>query len=174
MQRINIVGIGCAGKTTLARAVAARLEVPHVELDELFWGPRWTPVDEAVFRRRVDDALAPEAWVADGGYQVARDIIWGRADTVVWLDFSLSTVIGRWARRTTERVKSGEEFWPGTGNRETVANLFRSGFVFWILRHYRGKRRRMATRLAARPDLAVVHLRTPAEAAAWLNSVRPA
>ena len=68
MERINIVGIGCAGKTTLARALAARLGVPHVELDALFWGPRWTPVRDEVFRSRVRDALAPDAWVADGGY----------------------------------------------------------------------------------------------------------
>lgn len=171
MERINIVGIGCAGKTTLARALAARLGVPHVELDALFWGPRWTPVRDEVFRSRVRDALAPDAWVADGGYQVARDIIWSRTDTVIWLDYSLSVVIGRWARRTTERLRSREEFWPGTGNRETVANLFRNGLLLWILRQYRGKRRRMTARLAARPDLTVIHLRTPAEADAWLSSV---
>jgi hypothetical protein len=118
MERINIVGIGCAGKSTLARALAARLGVPHVELDALFW-----------------------------------------------------VVIGRWARRTTERLRSRGEFWPGTGNRETVANLFRNGLLLWILRQYRGKRRRMTARLAARPDLTVIHLRTPAEADAWLSSV---
>jgi len=36
MQRINVVGTSCSGKTTLARSIAATLNMPHVELDALF------------------------------------------------------------------------------------------------------------------------------------------
>ena len=41
MERINVVGTSCSGKTTLARAIAGRLGLPYTELDALFWGPRW-------------------------------------------------------------------------------------------------------------------------------------
>ena len=172
MQRINVIGNSNAGKTTLARRLAARLGIPHVELDELYWGPDWTPVPTEVFRRRVADALAAPAWVADGGYQVARDLTWGRADTIVWLDLSLWVVLSRWATRTVRRIRTGEEFWPGTGNRESVRNALRpGGLLWWILRHHRGKRRRTLVRLALRPDLAVIRLRTPREIEAWLSSL---
>jgi hypothetical protein len=172
MRRINVVGSSNAGKTTLARAVSQRLGVPHVELDALYWGPRWTPVGTAEFRRRVTDALAADAWVADGGYQVARDITWGRADTIVWLDYPLRVVLRRWARRTLRRIRTGEEFWPGTGNRESLWNAIRpSGLLWWILRTHRGKRRRTEARLAARPDLRLVRLRSPRAARRWLASL---
>jgi hypothetical protein len=172
MQRINVIGSSNSGKTTLARALAARLGFTYVELDALFWGPGWTPVPTEEFRRRVADALAAPTWVADGGYQVARDITWGRADTIVWLDYPLRVVLRRWAGRTARRIRTQEEFWPHTGNRESLRNQLRpGGLLWWILRHHRGKRRRTLERLSSRPDLTVVRLRTPREADAWLESI---
>lgn len=172
MDRINVIGSSNAGKTTLARAIARRLDMPHVELDALYWGPGWTPVPEPIFRARVAEALAGERWVADGGYQIARDITWSRADGIVWLDYPLRVVLRRWAGRTVRRIRSGAEFWPGTGNRETLWNAIRpDGLLWWILRHHRGKRRRTEARLGQRPDLQVVRLRSPREAERWLASL---
>ena len=172
MRRINVVGTSCSGKTTLARALAQRLDFPHVEFDALFWGPDWTPVPREVFRQRLSDALAGDAWVADGGYDSVRDITWARADTIVWLDYALPRVLGRWARRTLRRLRTQEEFWPGTGNRESIRNaLRREGLLWWILTTHRSRRTRMLERLAARTDLAVVRLRSPRETDAWLRSI---
>ena len=174
MHRINVVGTSCSGKTTLARAIAARLEMPHVEMDALFWGPEWTPVATDLFRSRLEDAASGERWVMDGGYSSMRDIVWSRADTVVWLDLPMPTVLGRWARRTVARIRSGEEFWPGTGNRESLHNALRGGgLLAWILTTHRRRRRTLAAALAARPDLAAIRLRSPAAADAWLAALQP-
>ena len=46
MQRIAVVGNSGSGKTSLAAALADRLEIPHLELDRSFISPaggRWTP-----------------------------------------------------------------------------------------------------------------------------------
>lgn len=126
MQRVNVVGTSCSGKTTLARRLAARLGVRHVELDALFWGPAWRPMPHEVFRQRVSDATDAPAWVVDGGYSTVRDVTWSRADTVVWLDYPLPLVLARYLRRTVRRLRSGEEFWPGTGNRETMGTFSRA------------------------------------------------
>lgn len=172
MERINVVGTSCSGKTTLARSLAVCLRLPCVELDALFWGPDWTPVTDPVFRARVADAVAGERWVVDGGYSPVRDITWSRADTVVWLDYPMPLVLARWASRTVVRVRSREEFWPGTGNRESVGNaLRRDGLLWWILRTHRRRRRTMAAALSARPDITAVRLRSPADAERFLHIV---
>ncbi|HEX7171947.1 MAG TPA: adenylate kinase [Candidatus Limnocylindria bacterium] len=173
MRRINVVGTSCSGKTTLARDLAGRLGLPHVELDALFWGTDWTPVPPQTFRTRLRDALAADAWVADGGYASIRDITWSRADTIVWLDYPMRTVLARWARRTISRIRTREEFWPGTGNRESVRNaLRRDGLLWWILSTHRRRRRSMAAASRQRTDLGWVRLRSPADAERWLAEIQ--
>lgn len=175
MRRINVVGTSCSGKTTLARELARRLDVPHVELDALFWGREWTPVPPAVFRERLTSALEAQAWVADGGYSLVRDVTWRRVDTVVWLDYPIGIVLWRWLRRTVRRIRSREEFWPGTDNRESLRNALRhDGLLWWILKTHRRRRRTMVEAMRARPELRWVRLRSPAEAERWLESVQPA
>lgn len=174
MERINVAGTSCSGKTRLARRIAATLDLPYVEMDALFWDRDWTPVPPSTFRERVAQAASGERWVIDGNYRSVRDITWQRADTVVWLDYPMPVVLGRWLRRTMSRIRSGEEFWAGTGNRESVRNaLRRDGLLFWILTTHVPRRRRTLADLAARPDLTWVRLRSPAAAERWVSALEP-
>ncbi|MCA9235072.1 MAG: hypothetical protein KDA44_06360 [Planctomycetales bacterium] len=144
--RILVVGNSAAGKSTLARALADRLAIPHVELDALYWQPQWqtTAIDE--FRRQVAAAAAGDAWIADGNYMVVRDQLWPRATTVVWLNYSLPTVLARGVRRTLRRVVSREELF--SRNRESIASLFGwNGIPLWIVRMHRRRRRELAATL---------------------------
>jgi len=43
MRRIVVIGTTGARKSTLAASLAARLDLPPIELDALHWGPQWTP-----------------------------------------------------------------------------------------------------------------------------------
>ncbi len=172
MKRINVVGTSCSGKTTLARSVAERLGLPHVELDALFWDRHWTPAPAPLFRSRVAAAVSGDAWVIDGGYSPIRDLLWSRADAVVWLDYPMPLVLGRWATRTMRRIRSQEEFWPETGNRESLRNALRpSGLLWWILRTHRRRRRSMAAGLLARPEIEGIRLLSPVEAERWLATL---
>lgn len=170
MQRINVTGTSCSGKTTLSRRLAEALSLPYVELDALFWGPGWSPVPRETFRGRVAAAVEGDRWVVDGTYSAVRDLTWSRVDAVVWLDYPMPLVLARWARRTLARIRSGDEFWPGTGNRETVRHaLRRGGLLTWIVTTHRSRRRRLARDLAARPHVLAIRLRSPAEAERWLR-----
>lgn len=87
VQRISVVGTTGSGKTTLARQIAQKFQIPHIELDALYWESNWTAASEQVFQNRVINALKGDRWVIDGNYSEVRGIIWSQADTVVFLDY---------------------------------------------------------------------------------------
>ena len=89
LKRVVVVGTSGAGKTTLAGELARVLGVSHVELDAYRHGPNWTETPDDIFREKISGALTGQDWVVDGNYSVARDIIWTRATTVVWLDYPI-------------------------------------------------------------------------------------
>ena len=171
MRRIHVVGTSCSGKTTLARALAARLGLPHVELDALHWAPGWTEVPRELMQERVAQATAGDGWVIDGNYSRVRDDVWTRADTVVWLNYALPVILARYARRTARRMITREELW-GTGNRERPWLLLsREGLLYWILTTYKKRRREYPALFAERPDLNAVILESPRAAERWLASI---
>lgn len=170
-RRIAVVGTTGSGKTTLAAAIAGRLGVPHVELDALHWGPNWTPAED--FRDRTEAALGGDAWVVDGNYSRVRDIVWRRADTVVWLDYALWVILGRLTRRTFRRLIGREVLWNGNVERWRDHFLSRDSLFLWVLQTYR-KRRVTYSALFGDPAHAhkrLVRLKSPGEAEVWLEGL---
>ncbi len=171
--KIAIVGTSGSGKTTLARQTSQRLEIPHVELDALHWEPNWTEATIEVFRTRVEMALSGDAWVVDGNYSKIRPLVWSRADTIVWLDYSFAIVMGRILQRTIRRVVLQEACC--NGNRETFQKSFLSGdsVIVWAAQTYQKNRRQYAT-LFQQPEFAhlrKVRLTSPKMTQLWLEEV---
>jgi hypothetical protein len=172
-RRVVVVGTTGSGKTTFARDLARSLGVPCVELDALFWRPRWTKAPPQEFRASVDAATSGPGWVADGNYGPVRDLVWGRADTLVWLDYRLPLILWRLVRRTARRLARDEAMW--AGNRETLERAVDPGvsIVFWSLRSHGKHRRRYPALLRRHPGLRVVRLRSPRQTEAWRSTVAP-
>ena len=170
-RRIVVVGTTGSGKTTLARQLAQRLAIPHVELDALHWGPGWTPAPPDLFRQRAAQALSGETWVTDGNYHVVRDIVWSRADTVVWLDYALPVILAQLFRRTVRRIVTREVLW--NENRERFRDQFlsRDSLFLWVFRTYRRRRIEYPLLLQqpAHAHLAVIRLPSPPATRTWLS-----
>jgi adenylate kinase family enzyme len=172
-RRVSVVGTSGSGKTTTARRIAERFDIPHVELDALHWGPGWTPAPRQVFRARVAGEVQGDTWVVDGNYSKVRDIVWNRAEMVVWLDYALPVILGRLVRRTVRRSVKQEELW--NGNRESLrVSLFsRESVVLWALRTY-WRHRKEYSALLERPEyahLTMVRLTSPRSARSWLTDL---
>jgi adenylate kinase family enzyme len=173
-SRISVVGTCGVGKTTLAHALAERLGLVDVELDVLSWGSNWTMRPDDVFRADVTNAAAGDRWVIDGNYSKVRDIVWARADTVVWLDYSFARVFTRLLWRTLRRAFTREELWHGNRESLRMSFLSRESILLWAIKTHR-RRHREYSELLARPEdgrLIVVRLCCPREASRWLDDVR--
>ncbi|AZI43591.1 AAA family ATPase [Deinococcus psychrotolerans] len=171
LHRVLVIGTTGSGKTTLARQLAAHLNVPHAEQDAWNHLPDWQEAPLAEFRAQVERFTAQEAWVMDGNYSKAQDIGWARADNVVWLDYSGWVVFWQLLRRTLRRMASDEELW--NGNREDWRTLLKKdGILAWFFRTHWRNRRRMPQKIAAYPHLQVVRLSSPSECGRWLRALQ--
>jgi adenylate kinase family enzyme len=171
--RIVVVGVTGCGKTTTALRLSRLLGVPHVELDALHWQPDWVMTETQTFRQSVLQALSGPAWVTDGNYSKARDLIWGRADTIVWLDYALPVILWQLTWRTLRRVITREELW--NGNRETLRGAFtgKDSLFQWALQTY-PRYQKTFPQFFASPEnahLQVIHLRSRWETERWVKEV---
>jgi adenylate kinase family enzyme len=172
VRRVSVVGTSGAGKTTLAAALARVLDADFLELDSVFHQPGWVPLPREEFRRRVAVVVAGERWVIDGSYtSQVKDLVWARADTVVWLDLPRRTVMRRIIWRSLWRAAKRTELW--NGNRERWRNFFsldkEESVIAWATR---------AKLEAARADqgnshLEFVRLTSPAAVRRFLRSAAP-
>jgi adenylate kinase family enzyme len=83
-----IIGASGTGKSTLARKIGDRLDLPVVHLDRLFWNPGWKECPEPEFRARVASAAGAPAWVIDGNYSRTYDLRLPHAQALIWLDLA--------------------------------------------------------------------------------------
>jgi len=143
-QRVVVVGTSGSGKSTTGSRLAAKLEVPFVELDELFWGPDWKPKPDRQFVLLAREAVCGERWVVAGNYSLVRPEIWPRANAIVWLNLSLFVVLRRVLVRTARRLLRREVLWHC--NRESLfRTLFtRQSIVWWAITTHNLRKKQFA------------------------------
>jgi adenylate kinase family enzyme len=169
--RVVVVGTSGSGKSTFAAQLARAMWATHIELDAFKHGPNWTERNEEELRRLTAAAVeATGTWVVDGNYSEVRDLVWPRATTLVWLDYSKPLVMARVVRRSVTRVVFRQELF--NGNRSDWRMWGDSEHpIRWAWSTHAANRERYQ-RLTALPEwshLDVVRLRRPREAKALLS-----
>jgi adenylate kinase family enzyme len=173
MQRVVVVGTSGSGKTTVAARMAEKLGLYHIELDSIHWLPNWSELPDEKFRAQVIEETMKDGWVVDGNYKVVRDILWNKADTIVWLDLPFRIVFWRIVKRTIHRIWTGERLW--NDNVERLSALFGwYGMPIWVIRTYWRRKKEYSILLSEQEysHLTVVHLHTVEETEKWLDGLK--
>lgn len=180
-RRIVVIGTTSSGKSTLAEQLAKKLSLDFIELDALHWEPNWKEADVKVFRKRVEISTSSQrgksgdssGWVVAGNYRIVRDLIWPKAQAVIWLDYPFHIVFWRLLTRTIRRAVTQEELW--NGNRETFwvhLKIWSQDSLFnWLFKTY-WRRKRETPILLSLPEhahLELIHFKHPRETEEWLS-----
>lgn len=169
-SKIVIVGTSGSGKTTLAHALARKFNMPDIELDALYWKPQWTPTEPEAFQSRVQNATEGRGWIVHGNYSRVREMLWNKADVIIWLDYPRRLVWWRILRRSLQRAWTRDKICGE--NRESFRKTFfsKDSIILWSLRTY-NRNRRLYGELMSDPHFGPKMLRvsSPREAARLLG-----
>ena len=175
-KRIVVVGATSSGKSTLAETLARRFELDFIELDALNWEPDWQTAPVEVFRARVEKATKAEKWIVAGNYHIVRDLIWPKAEAILWLDYPFSTVLWQLTHRTFRRWWTQELLW-GT-NREPLWKHIKiwspDSLYHWLFKTY-WRRKREFPVLFSLPEyqyLKIIQFHHPKETKEWLERLQ--
>ncbi len=135
MERILIIGCGGAGKSTLARQLGEKLDIPVVHLDKLFWRPGWVEESQEEFDRKLALELAKPQWIMDGNFNRTMPQRIAKCDTIIYLDFSrLACLMGVCKRVLTTYGTVRPDMGEGCPER------FDLEFLKWVWNFNRNKR----------------------------------
>ena len=99
MQRIAIIGSCGAGKSTLARILGRKLNLPVIHLDAYYWQSGWQENSGDRWIRIQQELVKSDRWIIDGNYGSTMDLRLQAADTVIWLDFNRYLCLWRIVKR---------------------------------------------------------------------------
>lgn len=167
MQRVLIIGSGGAGKSTLARALAARTGLPLIHLDALYWQPGWIETPRAEWAALVQRLVASERWIMDGNFGGTLDARLAACDTAIFLDLPAWRCMLRVLRR---RLVHHGRTRPDMG--QGCPEKLDWTFLRWIWTYPTRRRPDILRRLAMlRADQHAVVLRSDGDVRSWFASL---
>ena len=126
-RRIIVMGPTNAGKSTLAVAVAEKLDVPALHLDLLRHLPNtdWEQRPDDEFAALHDESIAGQEWVMEGNYTKLLPQRLARATGIIVVDDYLWRRYWRYFRRTLGRA-------PRAGTLEGGKDSIKWDMIHWL------------------------------------------
>lgn len=153
-MKIAVLGYAGAGKSTLARTLGARYNIPVLHFDTVQFTPNWQERDREEAHRMVHAFMENPDWVIDGTYskfEFERRL--KEADQIIFLNFPRLTCFFRaWKRYFAFRGKQRPDMADGCNEKMDLE------FIWWLLweGRTRSKREKFQHVLDAYPEKTVV------------------
>ena len=107
MKKIMIIGCCGSGKTTLAKKLSNKLNLPLIHLDKLNWRDNWKNISKEEFDDLLWAEVVKSTWIIDGNYERTIPLRLKYCDTVIYMDYSrISCLYGVIKRVVTGYGKS--------------------------------------------------------------------
>jgi adenylate kinase family enzyme len=122
VARIVVIGNAAGGKSTLARHLARRRELPLLEVDRLLWQQGWQQAPADDYARGHAEIVAQDRWVIDGlgrqdsiAERLARSTEIILIDMPLWMHFWLAAERQiAWAAGSIDNPPAGAAKMPPT------------------------------------------------------------
>lgn len=114
MNRILIIGSCGAGKSTIAKRINEKINLPLINLDKFYWKPNWVRSSKEESKNKVKELVKGDKWIMEGNYQSTFDIRFPASDTIIFLDINrfvcLWRILKRWfSKNRVDKIHGCDE-----------------------------------------------------------------
>jgi len=106
--KIHIIGGAGSGKSYIAALLSAKLNIPHYDLDDIFWDNEadvyGVRVPEEQRDQKLKEIISFNSWIVEGVYRSWVDPSFSAADKIIALVTPLSVQEARIWKRYEERI----------------------------------------------------------------------
>ncbi len=129
MEKVIVIGCPGAGKSTFARKLQEKTNLPLYYLDMIWHKPDKTNISRDEFDMKLVEILQKDKWIIDGNYDRTLELRMDKCDTIFLLDFPLEVCL----KGVEERIGKKREDMPW------VETEFDEEFHQWILDFHKYK-----------------------------------
>jgi adenylate kinase family enzyme len=106
-KRIAVVGVSASGKSTFARRLAAKTNLPLTHIDAVMWKPGWDYIGDEETVRRLKETSQQEEWIIEGFIDKnALEAVLIRAESIIYLDYPRHIAAWRYIKRWLKHRKN--------------------------------------------------------------------
>lgn len=168
MKRVLLLGAGSSGKSTLAKRLARKTGLPLIHLDGIYWRSGWNETPKQEWVSTIERLIQQPEWIMDGNYGGTLDLRLTASDTVIIMDTSPWSCIGRLVKRRLRHAgRSRPEMALGCPERLDAK------FLWWMATY---RMRRVPDilaklRKAQHSDKSIIVLRSALEAESFIRGI---
>ncbi len=140
LRKFTVVGSSCAGKTTVSKVIAEKLDIEYIGIDYISWLPNWVTIPEEDLRRIINETTSANSWVIDGNYSRFHDLTLNRSEAIIWLNYSFMRVFSRSLYRTIKHVITQEEIFPGCKGYFFRSFCTKDSIIWYVIKTWKKKR----------------------------------
>lgn len=125
-NKIVVLGVSASGKSTFARRLAAKLQLPLIHIDELMWKPGWQYIGDEETIRLIKEASEKDSWIIEGYIEKGAQLdLFNKADRLLYLDYPASVPTLRYVKRWWQHRTDPRPELPGCPERFSLEFLWR-------------------------------------------------
>jgi len=173
-MKINVVGTSGSGKSYFSEKLAEKLNIPYIEMDEVYWLANWNEPTNEVYFEKLEKVLSCDHWVLDGNYSRTQAIKWQHVETIIWVDYSFARTLYQAALRAINRALTRKELW--AGNRESWRKLLsKDSILLWTVTHYRKNKTKYQSYIddPKYSHIDFIRIKSPKEMSKFLSASSP-
>lgn len=157
-NRICVIGCSNSGKSTLADALARKLNISAYHLDQFahIENTSWQRQSDETFVENHSNIIKNDSWIIDGNYSICMKPRIDRATSVIWLDPNVYSSVFRYLLRSIKNDRNRP------GRLVGAKNEFSFWLIKWIIFNYPKNRIKYNQLLESRRDLPILQIKSMA------------